>query len=100
MLKLNSHPHGVILPVIVHAGARRVGICGVRDGRLKVEVRQPPEKGRANKAVLELLAEQWDLPKSAIVLLSGATSPRKRCLLSGLSVAEAAERWSRFPAAD
>jgi len=92
VLKLEAHSQGVVLPVTVHAGSRREGLGGVQVGRLKIDVHAPPEKGKANKAVIALLAEQFGLAKSAIVLLSGEASPKKRLLLSGLTVAEVAEK--------
>ncbi len=53
---LEPHPDGTILPVRAQPGARRNEIRGVQDGMLKVCVTQSPEKGKANKAVIELLA--------------------------------------------
>ena len=41
------------------------------DGVLRVYTTTAPEKGRANAAVVELLAEYFDVPKSRIKILSG-----------------------------
>jgi uncharacterized protein (TIGR00251 family) len=46
-------------------------------GRLKVYVTAPPEKGKANAAVLELLSRYFGVKKQKVILLKGATSPHK-----------------------
>src|SRR5262249_35788001 len=83
MIELTSTSTGVIVPVQAHAGARRNAITGVHAGRLKIAVTQAPEKGRANKALIALLAELLDLKPSQIVLLSGEASTQKKFLISG-----------------
>ncbi|HIC09134.1 MAG TPA: DUF167 domain-containing protein, partial [Aquificales bacterium] len=40
-------------------------------------VNQPPEKGRANERIAELLAEYFDIPKSRVRLVRGETSKEK-----------------------
>lgn len=55
-----------------------------QDGQpvLKVSVTTPPEKGKANKALIALLAREWHIPKSSITLIKGETSKNKTLLLS------------------
>ncbi|WP_054815715.1 DUF167 domain-containing protein [Nocardia arizonensis] len=48
------------------------------DGTLRLYVRAPAVEGKANKAAVELLAEHFGVPKSAVRLVSGATSRFKR----------------------
>lgn len=48
------------------------------DDRLKCYLKSPPEKGKANKELLGLLAKALKLPVSACTILSGATSRLKR----------------------
>ena len=57
MLNLQPDPDGTILPVRAQPGARRNEIRGEQDGMLKVCVTQSPEKGKANKALIELLSK-------------------------------------------
>lgn len=52
---------------------------------LKVSVTAVPEKGRANKALVALLAKSWKLPKSAIVIIKGETDRNKTLILNGIS---------------
>ena len=81
MIEFEADPRGVVIPVRAHAGARRNAILGVRQGMLRVAVTAAPEKGKANRAIVALLSEALDVPKSAIELISGETSPQKRFLI-------------------
>jgi hypothetical protein len=47
------------------------------DGELLVYVREPAMQGKANKAVIELLAEYYDMPKSNIEIIRGHSSRTK-----------------------
>jgi uncharacterized protein len=72
----------VFLDVRVVAGARQDDVGGHwadASGavRLIVRVRAPPEDGRANAAVCAVVAEAFDLPKSAIAITAGAKSRLK-----------------------
>jgi uncharacterized protein (TIGR00251 family) len=50
---------------------------------LKVAVTAPPEDGRANLALIALLAKRWRLPKRAVTIAAGAASRRKVVHLTG-----------------
>lgn len=52
-------------------------IAGWLEDTLKVKVKAPPEKGKANKAVIKTLEKSLDLPKGSITISSGTTSTRK-----------------------
>ncbi len=96
MIDLEQHEDGVVLPVKAHPGARRNEIRGVQNGMLRVSVTQAPEKGKANKAIVALLAKELSLRKSQIELISGETSAQKRFLLVKVSLAELRERIVRL----
>ncbi len=76
---------GVLLPVKIVPGASRSKVAGVLDGMLKVAVAAAPEKGQANKALIELLAAVLKVPQRSISIERGHTSPRKVVLLEGLT---------------
>jgi hypothetical protein len=59
---------------------------------LKVAVNAPPEKGKANEAVVELLAQFFGVAVSSVTIQSGHTQPRKTVVIEGLSPAEVACR--------
>ena len=79
---------GVLVPVRLTPKAGRSRIIGVKadaDGtrRLAVSVTAVPEHGKANGALIGLLAKTWKLPKSAFSIKSGATARIKTVLVTG-----------------
>jgi uncharacterized protein (TIGR00251 family) len=92
MIDLQPHPEGVILPIKAQPGARRSAIAGRHAGSLRVAVTQAAEKGKANQAVVEVLAEALSLRKSQIELVAGETSRQKKFLIRGLTLDELAQR--------
>lgn len=52
-------------------------IAGWLEDTLKVKVKAPAEKGKANKAIIKVLEKTLDLPKGSIHITSGTTSSRK-----------------------
>jgi uncharacterized protein YggU (UPF0235/DUF167 family) len=74
----------VQLRIKVVPGARNEGIEWLGD-LLKVKVRVAPEKGRANTAVEELLAERLALPQSTVKIVAGFTSPLKTVEISSVA---------------
>jgi uncharacterized protein (TIGR00251 family) len=81
-------PEGLLVFLRVTPNAGRDSIDGVeiRDDAsivLRVRVSAVPDKGKANAAVIALLAKALRLPKSAMTLVSGDTSRHKTILVSG-----------------
>ena len=64
MIAISDHPEGCVLPVRAQPGARRPGIRGEKRNALEVAVTAPPEDGRANQALVEVLREALDLKRS------------------------------------
>lgn len=91
-LPLDPIPGGVALRVKVVPGASRTKVAGLLGDRLKVAVAAPPEGGKANIAVCELIADLFDLPRKSVVVAAGPTQPQKTLHLLGLSLAAAQER--------
>ncbi|HEX5044739.1 MAG TPA: DUF167 domain-containing protein [Candidatus Polarisedimenticolaceae bacterium] len=76
-LQVEPAEGGCRLRLRVRAGADRDSLDGVHGGALRVRVTVAPEKGKANRRVLELLGEALGLPPSALRLLRGETRPDK-----------------------
>lgn len=76
----------------VSPGASRSGVVGRHGTAWKLRVSAPPENGRANDAVATLLASVLDLPKNAVLLVSGHGSRDKTVELDGLDHTEAERR--------
>jgi uncharacterized protein len=64
VIDLDLHADGILLSVRAHAGAKRSELRSFQDGMLKVSVAQAPEKGKANKSIIELLCDALSLKKS------------------------------------
>jgi uncharacterized protein len=96
VIELAAHAEGVVLPVRAQAGARANAIRGEQEGALKVAVTQIAEKGKANKAIIDLLCKSLSLKRSQVTLIAGETSPQKRFLIRGISASDLADRTSRF----
>ncbi len=60
-------------------------ICGVLNEMLKIKVSAAPEKGKANKCLIEFLAEKIGVKKNTISIISGQTSPVKNIKISCIS---------------
>lgn len=84
MLDITATNNALILPVRASPGSKRDAIAGEHAGALKVAVTAPPDKGKANEAIVALLSEVLKLPKSNITLLSGATSRQKKFSIAGI----------------
>lgn len=75
---------GVLVTIKVTPRARREGIEPPgADAALRVKVTAAPEDGKANAAVLALLARHWRLPKSALEIAAGGGGRLKRVLVRG-----------------
>ena len=70
-------PDGAVVSVRVQPRARRDEIVGWQGTTLQVRVTAPPLDGRANDAVIGVLAEAIGVPRAAVGLVSGATSRNK-----------------------
>ncbi|MCP5504234.1 MAG: DUF167 domain-containing protein [Chlamydiales bacterium] len=58
-------------------------IVGWENDVLKVRLTAVPEKGKANEALISLLAKEYGVPKSAITILKGTSSQRKVVEIKG-----------------
>jgi len=81
-------PEGLRVALKVTPKAARARIAGVEAdaagrGVLKVRVTEAPEGGKANAAVVKLLAKAWKLPKGALKITAGTKDRRKTLLVAG-----------------
>ena len=80
-------PEGVILNVRAQPRSSRAGLDGLVGDAVKVRLRAAPVDGKANKELVETLADAFGLPKARVVFKGGETSKTKRVLLAGLTSA-------------
>ena len=81
---LTETADGTVLNVRAQPRSSRAGIDGLVGDAVKVRVKCAPVDGKANREILETLADAFDLPKSRVMFKSGETSRQKRILLVGV----------------
>jgi Uncharacterized conserved protein len=91
MIEVKDVEGGASFAVKASAGAKRNGVVGVHGDALKVAVSTPRDKGRANEALIEVIAEALRVPRKAVSLVKGETSTDKRFVVAGVE-AEALRR--------
>ena len=82
---LKAHPEGTLLSLKVIPCASRNEIGEAIGTELKVKVTAPPVDSAANRAVIELIVETLNCPRSAVTLVRGETARHKTLLLKGLT---------------
>ncbi len=83
---------GVRFRIKVRARARKQGIAGVVGSAVKVHVTAPALEGRANLAVIALLAKQLKVPKGSVKIAAGERSANKTIVVAGLTAIDARAR--------
>jgi uncharacterized protein (TIGR00251 family) len=79
----------------VSPGARRTEFVGRQGDAWKVRVATPPERGRANEALLKLLALRLRVPPGELMVVAGRSGRDKIVELRGLAADEADRRLER-----
>ena len=74
---------GLYLRIHAQPGARKVGLRGLHGDAIKVAVREVAESGKANKAIIALVAKALGLAKGAVTVVSGHSARSKRLYLAG-----------------
>jgi uncharacterized protein len=91
-LRLDEGAEGTRIRVRAVPGARREGVLGAHGDALRVAVRAVAEKGRANAALVEVLARALGLRPGDVEIVSGAGSRDKTVLVRGLGAAAVRQR--------
>lgn len=76
-LRIRHGKKGCSFTVHVVPRSHRDAVVGLYGDALKVRLKAPPVEGRANRALQEFLADQLEVPRQAVEILSGHTSRRK-----------------------
>lgn len=84
------------LSVKVVPGASRSRIAGRLGDALKIQVAAAPERGKANEAVIRLLAESLGVKPGQIELIAGQTQPRKTFRIAGMEQQALDEKMRHF----
>jgi len=97
MIDLHIQPctDGILFSAKIVPGSSRTTISGTLEHMLKIKVAAPPEKGKANQCVIDLLAQELGVKKKAVSIVSGQTSPIKRIQVAGLTAQQCRSRLDR-----
>jgi uncharacterized protein len=76
----------------VSPGAARSTVVGRHGGGWKVRVAAPPERGKANDALLDLISATLDIPRADVAVVGGASSRDKIVSLRGVDESKAQAR--------
>jgi uncharacterized protein len=87
------------IPIVVSPGSARTELVGRHGEAWKIRVSAPPERGRANSAVVELLASLLDVPRADVSVVAGGTARRKVVEVVGLDADAVAARLAAAAAA-
>ena len=88
-------PDGVLLSVKLQPRASANEIGDALGAELRIKVTAPPVDAAANEALVKLLAQQLDCPRSQVELVRGHTSRHKVIKLYGLSVEDILDRLAK-----
>lgn len=77
-LNIIKNKDGIFFEVKVIPRSSREEIVGVLDGKLKVKLTSPPVDGKANTALIQLLAQEMNISRNHIQIVRGATSTLKQ----------------------
>jgi len=83
-LAITRDKGGIVIELHVQPKASAERIVGVHAGGLKIAVTAPPEDGKANDAVVKLLASKLKIARSRISIIRGNTSRRKTVHIDGV----------------
>ena len=84
-LTIRETDGGTIISVKARPGSRKNEICGIRNGCLVIAVTAAAEKGRANEAIIKLLAKDLGIAKSRLSIIRGTTGSFKSVFAEGIS---------------
>lgn len=80
-LAIRSTAEGVLIAFHVHPGAKSNSLNGYFGEALKLQLKAPPVDGKANEALLKLLAKWLNMPRSALSIKQGMASRNKLVLI-------------------
>ena len=87
-LKIETSDGDILFWAKVVPGSSRTVLAGFLDDMLKMKISSPPEKGKANKAVIGYLAEVLCVKKSSVSIISGFSNPVKKIKVMGITAEE------------
>ena len=91
-LTVEEIENSVVFKVKVVPGSSRTAVCGLHGEMVKIKVSAAPEKGKANKCLLDFLSKQLGVKKNEVSIISGKTSVVKSVQAIGISAEQLLNR--------
>ncbi len=88
-IEIRQLADGIEIRVKAVPGASRSRIAGALGDELKIQVAEPPEKGKANSAIEAILAESLGVSRKSVSVVSGFSNPHKTVRIKGVTVESA-----------
>ncbi len=85
MIKIREMEDGIIIPARIQPNSSKEKIMGEYAEKLKIAVTSPPEKGKANKAIVKALAKWLNIKTSDIQIVSGGKSKDKEIFVRNIA---------------
>ena len=86
-LRMSEKDGAVTLDIAVKPRSSREGVGPIQGDRLCVAVNAPPVDGKANEAVVRVLAQTFKVARSAVVIVRGETGRKKTVRILGITAA-------------
>lgn len=83
-----------MLTVKVVPASSRTSLAGLLNGMLKIKVAAAPQKGKANRALIEFIAKKLGVKKNAVRIIAGETNQVKNVEVAGITAEQALEKLS------
>ena len=83
MIRFSEKDGEITFTARVVPRASKSEIVGAHDGALKIRLAAPPVEGAANEELIKTLAKYFDVNKSAVEIVSGATAKTKQIRVTG-----------------
>ena len=84
-IKIIRRQDAIVFYVKVIPAGSRTSFEGIYDGMLKIKLSAAPERGKANQALIDFLADKLDVKRKFITIISGLTSKVKQVAVEQIS---------------
>jgi uncharacterized protein (TIGR00251 family) len=98
VIPLRDTADGVVFHVRVVPRASKCEAAGFQGDALKLRITAPPVEGKANEALVALVAELFGVKKGQVAILAGHASRAKTVAIAGVKAAQAAALLATLPA--
>lgn len=95
-LQVTKTDSGVTFPVKVVPNSSRTAISQLLGSALKVTIAAAPEKHKANKELIKLLAHTLGRPKSDLQIISGSTNAHKEIFIKNMTSRQLLDGLARY----